>query len=201
MGSIFAIGRNYVKHIEELGNQMPTEPVTFSKAPSSLTTDSILNLPSCLGSIHFETELVLEIGSDVPLNGSPDLSVIRQMTLGIDFTARDYQKKLKEKGLPWFLAKSFQDGCYLGPLKKPIHEPIRFQLYQNEQLVQDGDTRQMMFPIPEILHFINQSNRLSKGDLIYTGTPAGVGPVNHGDQLKICCEALGIQETLEINFV
>ena len=198
--NIHAVGRNYVAHIEELGNQVPGEPVFFSKSLSSLTTSSELVFPEALKPLHYELELVLRIGSSIERNAFRDLSCISHIGLGIDFTARALQSELKQKQLPWFLAKSFQNACYLSPLKPFEAGHHHFQLYRNQNLQQDGDSRLMIFDFAAQLSFLNRTLPLEEGDLLFTGTPAGVGPVEDGDRLLIRCSELALEQELSIRF-
>ena len=190
--NIYAVGRNYAAHIRELGNQKPAEPVLFGKSLSSLSLGPELTFPGHLGAIHHELELVLRIGGEVPIGSLQGLGCVSHMALGLDFTARELQDRLKAAGLPWHAAKSFQDACFLGPLRKvaSLEGPFRFKLFVNDQLRQDGDSGHMIFGFEEILASINRSTALWSGDLVFTGTPAGVGPVADGDALRLVCEAL-----------
>lgn len=200
--NIHAVGRNYVKHIQELGNDMPDEPVVFSKSPATLTNAVKLCFPPAMNPVHFELELVLRLGESADAGSGKGLELVSHMALGIDFTARDRQSHFKEKKLPWHLAKNFRDGCWLGPLTTQfkIHEPFSFQLYQNGTLRQDGDSRHMMYDFQKMITFINRTLPFMEGDLIYSGTPAGVGPVQEGDRLRLVCEALQTDLEIEITF-
>ncbi len=201
--NIHAVGRNYAKHAEELGNRVPTEPVIFSKSVVTLTDADHLHFPARLTPIHFELELVLRIGSDVAPEAFQDSGCISHMALGIDFTARTYQSRLKEAGKPWHLAKSFRDSCFLGPLQTDfkVGEPFPFFLYQNGELRQAGRSEDMIFSFEQVLAFINSTLPLEEGDLIFTGTPAGVGPLSDGDHLRIHCPELQTDRELVVHFV
>ena len=200
--NVLAIGRNYVKHIEELNNEIPEVPVVFGKSVSSLTDASALMFPRGLAPIHFELEVVLRIGVDIEPGTFRGLDQVSHAGLGIDFTARERQSQLKAKGLPWQLAKSFQHAAYLGPLREQpdLTENIAFQLFQNEALRQHGETRLMMFDFVTLLGFINRTLPLRAGDLVYTGTPAGVGPVAEGDRLRLTCSQLNTDCRLTVGF-
>ena len=199
--NIYAIGRNYVKHIEELGNERPNEPVIFEKSLSSLTTVSELVFPKILGPIHHELELVLRVGRAVPLGCFVDLGCVSHIGLGLDFTARELQARLKAKGLPWFRAKNFANACFVGPMKEKdsFEDALGFQLYRNGILQQSGQSDHMIFSFGAILSFINQTIPLDVGDLIFTGTPSGVGSVASGDTLRIIAEQLDIDLSVKIH--
>jgi 2-keto-4-pentenoate hydratase/2-oxohepta-3-ene-1,7-dioic acid hydratase in catechol pathway len=201
--NIHAVGRNYAKHIEELGNAVPEEPVLFAKSASCLTSAQHLAFPADLGSIHFELELVLQVGRAVPLGAFRDLDCIARMGLGIDFTARDLQAKLKAKGLPWHRAKSFQDACWLGPLSDQfdLQQSFQFELHQNGERRQIGDSTHMLNGFADLVAFINRGLPLEPGDLIFTGTPEGVGPVAEGDQLRVICARLATDREIRVGFV
>ena len=185
--SIFCIGRNYVAHAQELGNEVPTSPVIFMKPSASLLADGKnFNIPSFTKDLHYEGELVLRVSKQG--KNLKEVNVIDYcdaITVGIDFTARDLQAKLKEKGLPWEKAKAFDDSAVLGnwvPLTATIlDQPIRFSLHKNATVVQDGDSSLMIFSLATILESITEYFTIYPGDLIYTGTPVGVGPTSKGD--------------------
>ena len=200
--NIYAVGRNYAEHIEELGNTRPVEPVLFSKSISGLCSDLKILLPGLLEPVHFELELVLRLGRDLDLREFRSLDCISHMALGVDFTARQLQERLKNEGLPWFRAKNFHNACFLGPLREvfALEEPLHFQLFQNGIPRQEGDTRLMLFSFDRILRFLNQTVALREGDLIFTGTPSGVGPVADGDRLRLCCRALQTDVELQIAY-
>jgi len=202
VGNIHAIGRNYVDHIEELGNKMSDQPVIFSKSPSTLSCERELTFTKALGPIHFELELVLRIGTDLDADSFHGMDCISHMGLGIDFTARETQADLKSKGLPWSLAKNFTNATWLSPLREgfDLSEPFHFRLAQNDQTRQQGDSTRMIYPFHEIVAFINRTMPLRSGDLIFTGTPAGVGPVADGDVLHVACPELLIDQRVIIHF-
>ena len=197
--NVHAVGRNYSEHALELGNPIPREPVLFAISPCSLTTAELLRFPRELGPVHFELEVVLRIGEDLDVGQVQGPGCISHMALGIDFTARDLQKDLKQRGLPWHRAKNFANAAWVGPLRSEIPSaPFSFSLAQNGQVRQRGSTGQMIFPFPEILTYINRTMTLQEGDLIFTGTPSGVGPLAAGDQLHLVCGALATNLTLSI---
>lgn len=193
--SIFCIGRNYVAHAQELGNEVPTSPVIFMKPSASLLADGKnLNIPSFTHDLHYEGELVLRVSKQGKfLKAVNVLDYCDAITVGIDFTARDVQAKLKEKGLPWEKAKAFDDSAVLGkwiPLTSTIlDQPIHFSLHKNATVVQDGDSSLMIFSLATILESITEYFTIYPGDLIYTGTPVGVGPTLKGDDFEGYFEA------------
>ena len=193
--SIFCIGRNYVAHAQELGNEVPTSPVIFMKPSASLLADGKnFTIPSFTNDLHYEGELVLRVSKQGKnLKSVNVLNYCDAITVGIDFTARDLQAKLKEKGLPWEKAKAFDDAAIIGnwlPLTTQIIEnPIHFSLHKNGAVVQDGDSSLMIFSLATILESITEYFTIYPGDLIYTGTPVGVGPTNKGDVFEGYFEA------------
>ena len=193
--SIFCIGRNYVAHAQELGNEVPTSPVIFMKPSASLLADGKnFTIPSFTNDLHYEGELVLRVSKQGKnLKAVNVIDYCDAITVGIDFTARDLQAKLKEKGLPWEKAKAFDDSAVLGkwtPLTAAIlDQPIRFSLHKNATVVQDGDSSLMIFSLATILESITEYFTIYPGDLIYTGTPVGVGPTLKGDVFEGYFEA------------
>jgi len=186
---IFCIGRNYSDHAKELNNPVPTEPVVFMKPVTALLQNNkAFYYPNFTKDLHHEIELVYKIGKkgrSIPENLA--LNYITEVTVGIDFTARDLQQKCKEKGLPWEIAKAFDHSAVIGKwisLENLNLENLEFSLIKNDQTIQTGNSRDMIFSIQKIIHFLSQYFTLSLGDLIFTGTPAGVGPVQIGDQLN-----------------
>ena len=187
---IICIGRNYDEHIRELGNERPVEPVLFLKPDSALVLDNRnVRYPSFTSDIHHEVEIVLRIskaGKDVSVeNAGKHFDAV---ALGIDFTARDVQSRLKAKGLPWEIAKAFDDSAPVSSFI-PIEnfsrsEGIFFSLKVDGELRQSGDTRQMIYNFEEIIHWSSRFFQLNPGDLIFTGTPSGVGPVHKGNRLE-----------------
>lgn len=185
---IICIGRNYGLHVRELGNEMPDKPVIFCKPDTALLKNNeAFYLPEFSNDVHYEAELVVKIdkaGKSIePKFASRYYS---QISLGIDFTARDIQSDLKSKGLPWELAKAFDNSAVIGefiPLNGDIQN-LRFSLLKNGIEVQNGHTADMLYSVDTILSFVSAYFTLKTGDLIFTGTPAGVGPVSIGDKLK-----------------
>jgi len=193
--SIFCIGRNYVAHAHELGNEVPTSPVIFMKPSTAVLAEGKnFTIPSFTNDLHYEGELVLRVSKEGKNLKAPNvLDYCDAITVGIDFTARDLQNKLKEKGLPWEKAKAFDDAAILGkwaPLTAAIvASSIHFSLHKNGAIVQDGDSSLMIFPLATILESLTEYFTIYPGDLIYTGTPVGVGPTNKGDVFEGYFEA------------
>ena len=189
--TIFGIGRNYADHARELGNAVPTEePVVFLKAASSLRGINDGKTAYASEELHHEAELVIRVGKLIPCGTTnPGWDFIDAVTLGLDLTRREKQTELKSKGLPWTLAKSFLGASVLAPFVPRADlngkTEFEFHFYVNETLKQRGDTRHMIFDVPFILDFLARSHSLLPGDLIYTGTPAGVGPMKHGDRFTL----------------
>jgi len=187
---IICIGRNYNQHISELNNQRPEEPVVFLKPDTSILLKTFpFVIPEFTQDCQHEVEIVVKINK-VGKYISPKFAhkYYDQIGLGIDFTARDVQQNLKEKGLPWEIAKGFDGSTVIGNfLSKDQFESVQnieFSLEKNNQVVQKGNTKDMLFSIDEIISYVSQYFTLKIGDLIFTGTPAGVAKVLSGDQLK-----------------
>lgn len=186
---IICIGRNYAEHAKELDNPVPERPVVFHKPASALlVNDKPLYYPEFTKDLHHELEIVLKIGK----NGKyvqPEFAddYYTEIGLGIDFTARDLQSELKKKGHPWEIAKGFDGSAILGqfvPISEiPDLKAIEFELKKNGEPVQQGNTQDLLFTFNDIIVYVSQFFKLQMGDLIYTGTPAGVGPVQVGDVL------------------
>ena len=189
---IFGIGMNYIQHNKELdGALYKTEaPVLFTKADSSLLkSGKPFFVPDFMGRIDYEAELVIRIcrlGKNIPQRFAH--RYYDAVTVGIDFTARDVQQQLREKGLPWDLSKSFDGAAFIGEWVSKDKfldvQALRFHLDINGQTVQEGCTADMVFGIDEIVAYISQYFTLKTGDVIFTGTPAGVGPVHIDDHLE-----------------
>lgn len=185
---IICIGRNYGLHAKELGNDIPDKPVIFCKPDTALLKNNeAFYLPAFSKDVHYEAELVVRIdkaGKSILPQFAP--RYYSHISLGVDFTARDLQSELKAKGLPWELAKAFDHSAVVGefiPLNDPIQD-LRFSLKKNDLTVQEGHSADMLFPVNEIIAFVSNFFTLKTGDLIFTGTPAGVGPVQIGDRLQ-----------------
>lgn len=198
---ILAVGRNYIDHARELNNAVPDEPVIFLMPETSIIRNNqAFFYPDFSNNIHYEVELVVKInrlGKNISKKFAP--RYYDEIGIGIDFTARDIQEKLKSKGLPWEKAKAFDGSAPLGKFVNLNELPnalnIRFSLEKNGELVQAGESKDMIFSIDTIIEHVSQYFTLKIGDLIYTGTPAGVGPVNIGDELVARIEG---QELLRI---
>ncbi len=187
---IICIGRNYVKHAQELQHDVPAEPVFFMKPDSALLLDNKpFFLPDFSKEIHHEIELVVKInklGKNIEAKFAH--RYYEEIGLGIDFTARDLQRQLIEKGLPWEKAKAFDSSAVLGKFiaKEELGDlgHIIFSMKRNGEVVQSGDSQLMIFPFDTIIEHVSKYVTLKIGDLIYTGTPAGVGPVAIDDRLE-----------------
>lgn len=186
---IICIGRNYVKHIEELENEKPENPVVFLKPDSSiLPKNNPFFIPPFSNDVHYEVEVLVKInkvGKHIASRFAH--KYYDEIGLGIDFTARDVQVHCKSKGLPWEKAKAFDGSAIVGQFfsKEDFDiENLSFQLLKNEEVVQDGNTQSMLWKIDELISYVSQYFTLKKGDLIFTGTPAGVGKVSENDELK-----------------
>ncbi len=187
---IIAIGRNYQEHAKELNNPIPTEPVVFLKPDTALLKEGkAFYHPDFSNDIHYEVELIIKIGKEGKhITSKFARNYIEAIGLGIDFTARDLQQKCKEKGLPWEIAKAFDHSAPIGDFI-PVNEipdlnAIQFSLKQNQIIVQNGNSADMIFSFDDIISYVSQRFTLKKGDLIFTGTPAGVGKINIGDLLE-----------------
>lgn len=187
---IIAIGRNYAAHAKELNNPIPQSPVIFLKPDTAVLKDNKpFYIPEFSSDIHYELEVVLKIckeGKHISEKFAPNY--YEEMGLGIDFTARDIQTLHKEKGLPWELAKAFDNSAVISAfLPKSQFSDVYnldFELKINNENRQTGNTKDMLFPFERIISFVSQYITLKKGDLIFTGTPEGVGKVNPGDKLE-----------------
>lgn len=191
---IIAIGRNYAEHAKELNNPIPTTPVIFMKPDTALLKDNKpFYLPEFSNDVHYELEVVLKIckeGKHIAERFAANY--YDEIGLGIDFTARDIQSKHKEKGLPWELAKSFDSSAPISIfLPKSDFEnlyDLNFELKINGETRQKGYTKDLLFSFENIITFVSQYITLKKGDLIFTGTPEGVGKINQGDKLEAWLE-------------
>ena len=199
---ILAVGMNYREHLKELGNPVPQEPVIFSKPDSSLleatekrpSANMPFFLPDFNSAIHYETELVIRINR---LGKSIAAMFAHRyydaVTVGLDLTARDLQQRLRSEGKPWELCKGFDQSAVVGsfvPMETlgPIQD-IRFSLLRNGESVQQGHTADMIFPVDDIIEYVSRFYTLKTGDLIYTGTPSGIGSLAVGDHLEGFLEA------------
>lgn len=188
---IICIGRNYSEHAKELKNEIPDKPVVFLKPQTALLKDNKpFYHPDWSSDIHYETELVLKVCKQGKyIEEKFAKKYFDEVTVGIDFTARDLQAQQKAKGLPWEIAKAFDNSAVIGEFRKVgmmdnWMDGIKFSLKLNGNEVQKGNTNDMMFSFEKIIAYASQFFTLQTGDLIYTGTPAGVGPVKPGDRLE-----------------
>lgn len=177
--NIWAVGRNYAKHAQEMNSEVPKEPFFFIKAGSTIEMGSKIILPKWSSDVQHELEIALWVDED--LNFS-------HISLALDLTARDAQNLAKSKGLPWTLAKSFRGACPLGPWVSlqeiQNFDSLSFQLAINGRLAQEGSATDMIFKPQQLLEYIKMHFPLAPHDVILTGTPEGVGPLRAGDQLK-----------------
>ncbi len=185
---IICIGRNYATHIEELENEKPESPIIFLKPDSAiLPRKNPFFIPPFSNEVHYEVEVLVKInkvGKHIAAKFAH--KYYDEIGLGIDFTARDVQAKCKEKGLPWEKAKAFDGSAVVGEFYAKENfdlENLQFQLIKNEEIVQDGNTNAMLWKVDELISYVSQYFTLKKGDIIYTGTPAGVGKVSANDVL------------------
>ncbi len=190
---IFGIGRNYAAHIEELNNERPDEPIIFTKPETALLTrNRPFYYPGFSKDIHFEVEILIKI-SKVGKNIDEKFAhtYYDEIGIGIDLTARDLQTKAKEKGLPWTIAKGFNDSAPLStfvPKKDFDLGNLNFSLTQNGEIKQKGNTSLMLFSFDYMISYLSKFFLLKKGDIIFTGTPKGVGPIAIGDSLECFIE-------------
>ena len=187
---IIAIGRNYAAHAQELNNPVPENPVIFLKPDTAILKDNKdFYHPDFSKDIHHEIEIVLRVCKEGKhVNPKFASSYYDAVGLGIDFTARDIQSQHKQKGLPWELAKAFDHSApisnFVAKNEFPNLYNIDFSLKKNQQIVQQGNTKNILFSFESIITFVSRYITLRKGDLIFTGTPEGVGPVSIGDHLE-----------------
>ena len=185
---IICIGRNYIEHARELNSPVPEKPVFFMKPDSAvLKNNKPFFLPSFSSEIHYEVELVLKISRlGKHIDEKYAWRYYGEIGIGIDFTARDLQRECKEKGLPWEIAKAFDSSAPLGEFvsKEELPDPILFHLDINGETVQRGSTADLIFSFDKVIAYVSQFITLRTGDLIFTGTPAGVGPVKKNDRLQ-----------------
>ncbi|MBU8881618.1 fumarylacetoacetate hydrolase family protein [Kaistella sp. DKR-2] len=186
---IICIGRNYAEHAKELGNEIPENPVIFMKPDTAvLKKGSDFYIPEFSQDVHYELEVVLKISKGGKyIQEDKAANYFEEIGLGIDFTARDLQSQLKAKGLPWELAKGFDGSAVLSEFYKKADfdmKNLNFSLVKNKEEVQNGNTSMMIFPPEKIIAFVSQYFTLKTGDLIFTGTPKGVGKVSENDILE-----------------
>jgi 2-keto-4-pentenoate hydratase/2-oxohepta-3-ene-1,7-dioic acid hydratase in catechol pathway len=191
LGKVVCVGRNYADHAAELNNPIPTEPMLFIKpATSVVDMDQPFEVPTGLGSVHFETEMSILIGSTLSKADEAEAEqAIAGIGLGLDLTLRDLQSKLKEKGHPWEKAKAFDGSCPLSAFVKPELvadlQDVEIKLTVNGEVRQHGNSSHMLNQVLPLISYISQFFTLTPGDVVLTGTPAGVGPVLPGDELTV----------------
>ena len=187
---IFAIGQNYVEHNKELNSKNPTEPVVFMKPDSALLKNNKpFYIPDFSQELHYETELIIKfnrLGKNIETKFSD--RYFAEIGLGVDFTARDLQRKLKAEGKPWEISKAFDNSAVIGNFF-PVNEfediqSIQFRLDINGKTVQNGNSSDMIFPINELVSYLSRFFTIKIGDILFTGTPVGVGKVIIGDRLE-----------------
>ncbi|WKN42449.1 fumarylacetoacetate hydrolase family protein [Tunicatimonas pelagia] len=191
---IIAIGRNYADHIQELKNEKPDEPVVFMKPDTALLrNDDPLYYPEYTQNIHYEVEILVKIcqeGKYIQEKFAP--KYYDSIGIGIDFTARDLQQKAKEKGLPWLLAKGFNGSAPISEFvpkeKYPDLQNLNFSLKVDGDTKQDGNTNLMLYTVDSLIAYVSQFITLKKGDILFTGTPKGVGPIQRGNVLEAFIE-------------
>ena len=186
---IICVGRNYVNHIIELENEHPKNPLIFFKNSECLSNIKLFSMPQFSNNIHHEVELVFKIcksGKNIKVNDTKEY--ISHIALGIDFTARDIQNEYKAKGYPWSFSKNFDNSA---PISRFIEinnfndiKNINFSLIKNKELVQKGNSSLMIFNINFLLEYISKFITLQKGDILFSGTPEGVGNIKKGDNLE-----------------
>ena len=191
LGKVVCVGRNYADHARELNNPAPTSPVLFIKPATSLVPlQGSIEIPSDHGECHFEAEMSILVGEPVVRgNNKNPLKCIAGVGLSLDLTLRDLQQSLKSKGLPWEKAKAFDGACptsaFLSPSLCGDLQQQQIRLYQNTMVKQDGNTADMMTSVQSLLAYISEYFTLMPGDIVLTGTPAGVGALADGDNLYI----------------
>lgn len=188
--NIYCVGRNYRLHAAELGNDVPTRPMIFNKPTHALAeaVGTEIELPGTRGELHYETELVLHIARPYEAGATLE-QMVDKVALGIDFTLRDVQSELKKAGHPWLLAKGFQNSAILTPFHAfpgvEVLQGTDFSLLKNGEQVQRGNISDVIFDMMTIISYIAEHFGLDRGDIIYTGTPAGVGPIADKDVMTL----------------
>ena len=191
LGKVVCVGRNYADHARELNNPVPTSPVLFIKPATSLVSlQGSIEIPSDNGECHFEAEMSILIGDPIARgNHKNPLDCIAGVGVSLDLTLRDLQQTLKSKGLPWEKAKAFDGACPTSEFLSPSHcvdlQQQQIRLYQNAALKQDGNTADMITSVESLLAYISEYFTLMPGDIVLTGTPAGVGALADGDNLCV----------------
>jgi len=189
IGKVVCVGRNYAEHAKELGNEVPDAPILFIKPATAVVgLEDGFSIPQDQGSVHHEAEIALLISKEASNISAQDVwQYVSHISVALDLTLRDVQSKLKEKSHPWEIAKAFDGACPLGKWvsKECISDlnQIAIELYKNNEPKQRGDSTQMITAIPELIAYMSHIFTLKAGDVILTGTPAGVGPLERGDEL------------------
>ncbi|SEM22219.1 2-keto-4-pentenoate hydratase/2-oxohepta-3-ene-1,7-dioic acid hydratase (catechol pathway) [Mesobacillus persicus] len=187
--NIFCVGRNYANHAKELGNALPQQPVLFSKPSRAFveTNGQAISVPQHLGQVHYEIEVVLKIDREVK-QGESVWDVVSQIALGLDLTLREVQKELQTKGHPWLRAKGFKHSAIVTPfwdIREQEAYNTEFSLLKNGNLAQKGQIKDMIFNLQTIIDECENCFGLGEGDIIFTGTPEGVGPLHSGDLYQL----------------
>lgn len=189
VNTIFCIGRNYAKHAEELNNPIPESPIIFIKPGTTLVQDGgFIDLPAMSNEVHYETEVVALIGrSGKNISVEEALAYVRGYGIGIDVTARDIQERAKQKSHPWTIAKGFDTfapiSAFVNAAQIPDPQNIHFKLEINGKIRQNGNTKMMLVPVAQLISFLSSIFTLTPGDLVFSGTPEGVGRLHEGDVL------------------
>ena len=190
MGKVVCVGRNYAAHAKELNNPIPTEPLLFIKPSSCVVSpEGGFSIPQDRGAVHYEIEIAVLIGKSLSRQPSEEetLDAISGFAPALDLTLRDVQERLKEKSWPWEVAKSFDGACVLAPFVSGFavqdSADIAVRLTINGEVRQDSNSREMLYPIIPLIQYMAGQFALQPGDVVLTGTPAGVGPLQEGDEL------------------
>lgn len=190
LGKVVCVGRNYAEHAKELGNEIPDAPILFIKpATSVVSLENGFSIPQDQGSVHHEAEIAVLVCKEAKsISADTAWQYVSHASVALDLTLRDVQSKLKEKSHPWEIAKGFDGACPLGkwlPISALSNkEQIAIELFKNGEQKQSGNSTQMITSIPHLIAYMSTIFTLQPGDVILTGTPAGVGPLESGDQLK-----------------
>lgn len=189
-GKVVCVGRNYAAHARELNNAVPAEPLLFIKPATALVALEVpFAIPERQGACHVETEMALLIGARLTrADEAQALAAIAGVGIGFDLTLREVQDSLKQQGYPWEKAKAFDGSCPLSAFVSPegwVWDQVSLQLRRNGVLQQDGNSADMITPVARLLAYISQTFTLMPGDVVLTGTPAGVGPLESGDRLEV----------------
>jgi len=190
--NVYCIGRNYAQHAKELGNEVPKSPMVFLKPTHALVPlEGVVPMPAGVGEVHHEAEIALHVAKAYAPGASVN-ELVDRMTLGLDFTLRDVQSELKSKGHPWLAAKGFRNSAPIcGWMPFPgdaAAAEAEFVLKKNGETTQRGFARDMIFSFQTLIDHLGVNYGLGEGDVIFTGTPAGVGPVADGDELELLWE-------------